>query len=70
METEPNASMSADATKTAEESTRKAADLAMPTLVPRRLFHQHGPVGVIRAPRSTPPTFPEKTNERPDRLTD
>ena len=44
METEPDAAKSANATKTVEESTRKAADLAMPTLVPRRLFHQHGPV--------------------------
>ena len=44
METEPDAAKSADATKTVEESTRKAAGLAMPTLVPRRLFHQHGPV--------------------------
>ena len=43
MEAESNAAKTAGPTEIAEESSRKS-DLASPTLVPRRLFHQHGPV--------------------------
>ena len=43
MEAESNAATTAGPTEIAEESARKS-DFASPTLVPRRLFHQHGPV--------------------------
>ena len=43
MEAETNAAKTSGPTEIAEESSRKS-DLASPTLAPRRLFHQHGPV--------------------------
>jgi thiocyanate desulfurase len=43
MESESNVAKTSDPTEVAKESARKS-DLASPTLVPRRLFHQHGPV--------------------------